>query len=292
MRKLIPYVYLILSFGCELQKEQESQYQSVMSITTTYISHQSDTKHKDQNTIAKVWFHPDGTVREFTQYMTYPYEFPDPKPVEFWNDSVNKATVPLIMDGLELGLAERNFLYGNDWPKDYVAIVNEKGHRNFPKDIEGFTHQNFVEYEGNDLPVTLKIELTELTDSPFIGMVEGFTYDRRKVTSMNEEAILNESSPIIKEIQDKKIKGGPFGKSETRFEYEGDKLTAVLGEDDRTHRFYYLEGLLIKSEFYIHDKLYNYRIYTYDSNGRKEKTEMYNVDNDLEYSILYVYEFF
>lgn len=288
-------VSLFIFYACDTRTDAEIQaelIQSISSIITTYVSHQADTKQKDQNTIAKVWFHPDGTIKEFTQYMTYPYDFPDPTSVTFWNDSVNKPLVHLIMDGLELGMAERNFLYGNDWPADYATWVQKSGHPRHPKAIEGI--KNTVQVLGGVLPSALEVKL-DFSENweeeyPFSGLNEMFEYENGKIVSFKEQSTYNENSVHYKMMKEKGY--GLSSVSETTFEYGDSGLTRVLHPDDRDYRFLYENGRMVRSEFYKRDKRYNYRVYFYSPEGLKEKTEMYNVDNELEYTITYSYEYF
>ena len=66
-------------------------------------------------------------------------------------------------------------------------------------------------------------------------------------------------------------------------------MTSIKGSDYE-RKFYYEKNLLTKSEYYREGKLLNSRFHYYRDN-LKDKTEIFNVYNELEYTINYEYEF-
>jgi hypothetical protein len=75
------------------------------------------------------------------------------------------------------------------------------------------------------------------------------------------------------------------------FKYYGTLLTSVI-DGNKSYKFIYENDVLIKSEYYIKEQLYNQRYYYYNEDGSKSRTELFNIDNEPEYTIKYNYEFF
>jgi len=77
----------------------------------------------------------------------------------------------------------------------------------------------------------------------------------------------------------------------TTFEYNGNQLISVK-DDKKSFFFIYKNEQLVRTEYFAHGKMYNHREYEYDKYGQKTKTNIFNVNNELEYSIIYDYEYY
>ncbi|MEL7002442.1 MAG: hypothetical protein AAFN93_06880 [Bacteroidota bacterium] len=111
--------------------------------------------------------------------------------------------------------------------------------------------------------------------------VEHFTYDDGKVSEYNSFYESTTMRGVVKSQKARKV----------YYEYDGDLLTSI-SKGRVTIKFEYEDEALVRSEFYIVGKMYNYRRYFYDDRGLKVRTEIVNVNGDPEYTIHYDYEFY
>ncbi len=301
--------------ACEISKDNLTsdfkRLENIKSITTRFISRQGDTKNKDARVIAIAQFNVDGTVENVTQHMTYPYNYKEPQERHLWMQP-DVRNLTHIMDGLDFGIADNNFLYGNDWPIKY-AKIDASSHPKFQgKGIEGGIETQ-VSYASGEWPeeIRLKERFKSFVDEREMGgmtFYETFTNNGKFVTGYRdgvipppamrkalEESIKREMKKGSQEEKLAKLRKETYGYSKEpkiRFFYENDLLerTEFL---NKKYRFYYDEAdQLIRSEFYIKDEMYNSRHYSYNENGLKTKTEIFNVDGEAEYTIEYEYEFY
>jgi len=258
----------------------KQSYQDVKTITTRYISHQSDTYDKDDKIVSIARFFPDQTIESYYQYTTYPYTSEKPKERDFWGE-IELSNLPVIMDGLTIGYAERNFLYGNDWPKYYAETAEAGDHYKYRKNREGWNFNTTIEYIKNDLPKKINIERELFITSDHTitsGMyTEEFNYKENKVSKFYS---FTKGTNVLS-IHD-----------DINYNYLGSQL-AEMTDRNKTYKFLYdAEGRLKQTQFYLDNKMYNYRDYTYNKAGHKTRSEIYNVNGDPEYTILYEYEFY
>lgn len=308
MKKLayLLIIGLLLNISCESKKEE----QIVKAITTTFSSHQSDTEQKDDKIVAVAKFDIDGSINEFTQHLTYPYDYAEPQARKFWQSPIQE-NVSLIMDGLELSHAEKNFLYGNDWPKIYSEMIEKDGHSKFPKSREIFnTFKSFISYQNDSLPskIDTKTVINEekypdIEPYPYSALAEKFDYENMRIIrfgvkyfehkklfeKMLKETSETENKAVYENIKKKLKEINNY--SNVDFKYDGTLLTSVI-DGNRSHKFIYENNVLIKSEYYINEQLYNQRYFYYNGDGSKSRTELFNIDNEPEYTIRYNYEFF
>jgi hypothetical protein len=264
-------------------------FEDVRTITTRFESNQDDTRKKDDKVVAVAYFLPDGAMDKVVQHMTYPYDYAHSFDRTFWAAPI-KANLSHAMDGLDLGDAEKNLLYGNDWPVVFEQFVKENGHPNGMR-FEGFKSTTEVKYQDN-----LPIEIETVPDGaiPFgAGYIDQFTYEKGKVSS--NVSYLN-SRLRLKVSEGKIVTDGveelvQVNKKNVLFEYDADKLVKV-DQGDQVFRFFFEGDQLVRSEFSLRGKLYNTRKYSYSDSGLKSKTEVYNVFGDLEYTISYEYTFY
>ncbi len=272
--------FLVLAFwmiSCEPEMmdfstmDPQAAMQNVKTVTTRYISHQKDTQKKDGKVIAIAYYLPDGTVDRVEQHMTYPYDFKEPFEIPFLA-SPSPAGVLHILDGFNIGHAEKNILYGNDWPKYATKMF---------KPSELFNRSVSTENNSIGLPekIVIKDEINEEMFKPkYKGSrvrtyTQNFTYSGKKVTSYS----------------------GNNGRSYAEYKYDGDRLIEVSSGD-----FYgsgkasleYKGDMLVNSSFHKYGKKYNHREFHYNSDGLKTRTEIYNVYGEPEYTIIYDYEYY
>ncbi|MEN8248659.1 MAG: hypothetical protein ABFS32_06985 [Bacteroidota bacterium] len=305
---LIIFIYLLLFNGCipEIEKAQKYTYGDVKSVETTYISHQADTQEKDNRRVAVAHFNPDGSFARAMQYMTYPYTNMNETEFVLWTEPKDELFMH-ILDGLSLDNAEKNFIYGNDWPKAYANLVKQEGHPKFPKRQEPFSSFfSSIDYEQG-LPKHIKTEPNFKDKEWFMNSFEErFSYDNNKVAIYERRHLLSVKmkEKLLEEQKEKwqKVKAdtqtmkfietleeAPY--EGIYYEYDGDNLTSVK-DGSNEHRFTYENDVLLKAEYFINEKLRNHRIYYYHDNGLKEKTVLYNTFNEPEYTIEYSYEFY
>ena len=124
-------------------------------------------------------------------------------------------------------------------------------------------------------------------------MHEEFKYDGNNITSFR--SYVHGEVPIRKEVNGKTQFVGSEVKDHNdntfNYEYSGDLLHKV--SDDRvTYEFEYEGTQLIASKYILNGKVYNTRKYFYTDSGLKERTEIFNVYGDAEYTIHYHYDFY
>jgi hypothetical protein len=303
--QLLPIIFLF-NISCQSSKEEKI----VKTITTTFSSHQTDTEQKDDKIVAVAKFDIDGSINEFTQHLTYPYDYAEPQARKFWQSPIQK-NVPLIMDGLDLSHAEKNFLYGNDWPKVYAAMIEKDGHPRRPKSREMYNaFKSFITYQNNSIPLEIDTkrvisEKSSEYDKSYLisSLAEKFDYENKQIVrygvkslenkELFEKMLMEELKPKSKAEYDnikRKLKEIDTY-SNVDFKYDGALLTSVL-EGNKKHKFIYENEGLIKTEYYVNDKLYNQRYFYLNEDGSKSRTELFNIDNEPEYTIKYNYEFF
>ncbi len=160
--------------------ESDKMYEDIKTITTRFESHQSDTQQKDNQVVAVAYFLPDGSLDKVDQHMTYPYDFEQSYERSFWTNP-KKTNLGHLMDGLDLGHAEKNLLYGNDWPIVFEKISKEE----YP----GFSFLESESYTTSttwDETLPLEIELTMDREHDYVlsgTFFERFTYTDGKVTN-------------------------------------------------------------------------------------------------------------
>ncbi|UII21370.1 M56 family metallopeptidase [Fulvivirga ligni] len=251
----------------------DQAYENVKKITTTFTSHQADTQDKNSKVVAIAEYAPDHTINRFEQYTSYPYTREYATPRTFW---INPKRIEVIMDGLDLGDAERNFLYGNDWPVIYAQLAELGKHPKFGN-WEHVELTTKTEYAQSNFPEKI------ITESRYDFLrsgrkslyVEEFEYEDDKVVKFLETADIFQTSE----------------EQEVDFAYENDLLTEV-SKGNKKMKFIYDDGLLVRSEYYIGANMYNYRKYIYNNINLKIRTEIYNRYNQPEYTINYDYEFY
>ncbi len=284
----LPFVLLSLCIAsCNLDVSQsvsDIPYtgQPIKTITTTFVSHQKDTKTKDMKTVAVANFLPDGRLDEVIQHMTYPYNYEYPKKVSLWG-ATDVASVPVILDGLTLGKAEYNFLYGNDWPVKYVdQLVDSK-----LSQLEGSAPVKDISMFNSTLPETITTHNINNDRTH----TENFTYQGQMISSYHSFYEVDHS--LIKRYN----RGGRLPKKSVyslgahSFHYQEDLLTQVT-DGQVTYQFQYDGNRLTSAQYYNHGTCYNTRKYYYNDSGLKERTDIFNVHGDAEYSIFYHYEFY
>lgn len=280
----------------------------VKSITTRFTSHQSDTQQKTGKIVAIATFLPDGSLDDFVEQTTYPYDFEFEKKKGFW-EQPNTAMLPYIMDGLSIGTAEKSFLYGSDWPSAYGRYMKARS----LKQTGDFFLKEEVTLDNEILPNRMdrKKDREQFKERMFIGfqmpdIVEYFEYEDGKIMEVSMESIYPEvedetikklwtivdnNLPDDKEELKEKLKERKLGKKEVTesYSYENGLLTSLV-TGNYEYKFYYEEDLLIKSEYYKLGTLLNTRFHYY-RDDLKDRTEIFNRYAELEYTINYEYEF-
>jgi len=259
---------------------------NIKSITTTYISHQSDTQEKDQKTVAVATFNPDGSLDQLIKYMSYPYNYSNPSERKFWHSPIEE-NIQHIMDGLHLGHAEKNILYGNNWPVSYAKMINETGHPKFEIRMGSEVFTDFktnFEWKSSNIPSRIETKNTfeQFGKVMMYRYSEKFEYSKEGISKYSYTYLMS-GEDIPKELS----KGG----YNVDFKYTGDLLSSVQ-EGNKLYQFIYEGQDLAKSEFYVNSKLMNHRIYHYNDYGLKVKTEIFNAYDQPEYTIEYHYEFY
>lgn len=264
-------------------------FADVKTITTRFVSHQSDTQQKDDKVVAVARFLPDGSLDRVDQHMTYPYDYKQSFEREFWGQPI-KMNLSHVMDGLDLGEAEKNLMYGNDWPVTYEQYVSKNGHPRLTR-REGSKPSSKAAFLGNGLPA--RIQSRPDPNQPWIfdeEIFEEFEYTGRNIAKyINYLEVPDRISLTSKRPSGTKTVKANW--KEVEYEYDGDRLVAV-SDGKVVFRFQYEGDQLASSEYYLNDKLYNTRRYAYNDNGLKTKTEVFNVFGEPEYTILYEYTFY
>lgn len=212
------------------------------------------------------------------------------------------------MDGLSLGQAEKSFLYGNDWPNAYFKHLYERSKsRDMP-------WSEIITTDNELLPTEIQ-QKYDRSDRMFsMGMpdvTEFFEYEGEKVMRVlsqssypdltKDEERYKRYAKMVKDIKDTttakilserlKLMNGEKGDKipTVEYTYDGELMTSMKGKDYE-RKFYYENGLLIKSEYFKSEILLNTRVHYY-KNSLKDRTEIFNRYNEPEYTITYEYEF-
>ncbi len=295
--------FIISCEGANSSEVMAERLSDVKTITTRFISHQSDTKQKTGKIVAIANFSPDGTLEELVEQTTYPYDREFEVKKEFW-DVPDKSGLPYVMDGLSLGKAEKSFLYGHDWPSAYYKHLYDKTQSG------DMPWNEIVEVDNETLPTEISTR-RGFEENEFVGfgmpdVTEYYKYEDGKVVSVSsksdykilEDGKKNKSLEDLLEknttkeqrefIESRKRKSGKIQLVAT-YEYEGDLVTSIK-HGDAERRFYYENNLMIKSEYIRNGEIINTRIHYY-KNSLKDRTEIFNRYNEPEYTITYEYEF-
>ncbi|MEM7108624.1 MAG: M56 family metallopeptidase [Bacteroidota bacterium] len=277
--------------SCQIEPEDTSIGTGVLgdlkSITSTFTSHQHDTQEKNARIVAVATFNTDGSLDEFNQHLTYPYNLEYVESRNFWT-SPDPLNLHFIMDGLDLEYAENNLLYGNTWPGKFAETV-KIGHPKFQSN-EWRQYESAIDYGTNNLPKKIvtssRMFLRNVSTADWI---EEFTYENGKVSTSKRSYNYE-----FKESEEEKIKSKWVGLEEpaqVEYKYKDDNLISV-SHRRRTIAFSYENNLLVSSELWIGETLYNTRRYTYHENGLKKQTDIFNLYGEPEYTIHYSYEFY
>lgn len=259
---------------------------AVKSVSTTFISHQYDTKAKDDRIIAEAHFLPDGSLDYAKQHMTYPYNYEKPVPKEYWTTPSSDGLLHTL-DGLSLSQAENNLLYGNDWPAHYATMKEQsKTKDNY------YREEVTTRYGNNNLPSEIDYNRYLLiNENSTVDLTEKFEYDNKKVVRFYKERPYTWTLTTNKDVEATRS-DVPSISDDYSFEYIDDQLTRLSHGNKVLNFKYDKEGRLISSTYEINGQVYNTRKYYYDEQGLKTRTEIFNVDQQPEYTILYNYEFF
>ncbi|MEQ8904865.1 hypothetical protein [Ekhidna sp.] len=305
--KNICLLFAFFLLTCSIENNSELQrleaLNDVKTITTIFTSHQADTKQKDGKIVAIVNFKPDGTISEFIEQTTYPYDRDYDVKKEFW-DEPNKALLPYIMDGLSLDAAENNLIYGNNWPAKYAKYLM----RTSEKENTDFEWIETVGVDDDNKPNEIRLgRKWKNSIEEFSGIIKLYEYEGNKIIESADMHIVPAMNEVMKNTLQERLKKAKNDKEKEEinslikmqkpqksnvinFNYEEDKLASIILSNRKEHKFYYEKDLLIKSEFYVEGKLFNTRLYHYKA-GLKEKTEIFNMNSEPEYTITYEYEF-
>ncbi len=317
---VLPFLSVLISFvavSCgDLIENQESlntelavdqRLNDVKSITSKFISHQKDTHQKTGKIVSKVTFHPDGSLKAFVNQTSYPYDRDYEAKRTFWDEPI-KRNLFHVMDGLSLDVAERNILYGNDWSSAYLKYLRQdrKG------ELQSRFWKEHITADREEKPTAITIE-KEYEKGPFSRVnvpitTEFFKYDGDKVIEtsymneykIDEEEVANfvseheEARDFIKQQMARVRKESGIVHEGIKYIYDGDLLTSITFKDQSgsqaSYKFFYEKNLLTKQEYYKYGKLINSRVFYY-KNGLKDRSEIFNVYNEPEYTIQYEYEF-
>ncbi|HCX23224.1 MAG: hypothetical protein CMB80_25430 [Flammeovirgaceae bacterium] len=297
---MIPFVLLAFwTASCDVESNSISEVpytgQPIKAITTTFVSHQNDTENKDMKTVAVANFLPDGSLDQVIQHMTYPYNYEKPVKVSLWGQT-NANSVPVILDGLSLDIAENNFLYGNDWPAEYANSF-DNGHPKFSVGYEGTEYTKNVKLSNDYLPESIVVDASYEGYNSGITLkssfIEEFKYSGNKVETYHHHGVEDNSEinkflgPRQTPLPEKSI----HNSKDYSFSYSGDLLTQA-SDGKTSYEFEYDGSRLVASKYLLNGKVYNTRKYYYTDSGLKERTEIFNVYGDAEYSIHYNYEFY
>ncbi|WP_462248042.1 M56 family metallopeptidase [Ekhidna sp.] len=301
---------LFFLISCEATNSSEVMIErmgEVKTITTRFISHQSDTQQKTGKIVAIASFGPDGVLEEMVEQTTYPYDREFEVKKYFW-DTPDRAGIPYMMDGLSLGVAEKSFAYGHDWPSAYYKHLDVRSNSGdmpwgeiittdnelMPTQIESKRKREENEFAIGMPDVT---EFFEYEGEKVVRVLQQSSYPKIDVESKHYKKLLERFKMVDNEATKKFYKkrleaaNGKVGDIEltAEYTYDGDLLTSIKGETYE-RKFYYENELLIKSEYYKNEELINTRIHYY-KNSLKDRTEIFNRYNEAEYTITYTYEF-
>ncbi len=302
--------FSLFSVSCDrLEMSSESKLKDIKTIITRFKSHQTDTQQKTGKVVAIASFLPDGTLDEFVEQTTYPYDHEFDRKKEFW-EQPDKVGIPYIMDGLSLGEAEKSILYGSDWPSSYANFLqnNKRGMDTRLPWLDKFEIDNLLQPTEIKHTRDYKQEKRALITMPDI--TEFFSYENGKIVETSILSVYPEvdSSNIafkammkginknLTEAQKRERKQRRLNTQKrinSRYTYDGDLLTNIVyGKMDEPseYKFYYADKVLIKTEYYRRGELLNTRVHHYKS-GLKDRTEIFNRYNEPEYTITYSYEY-
>ena len=294
MKRYLLVFSLFVIWSCDVDRPTSiSNDQSIKSITTKFISHQSDTQEKDQRTIAVANFLPNGELDELTQHMTYPYTFEDPQKINIWG-STSPENIGMIMDGMDLDVAAHHFIYGADWPAEYVKAAG-KSHPNFKRTETEMDVEMQKDSRGYPLHLSFK-------DGKYFGETrafhELFEYDQNGHVNNYSHYVEVDYSSYPEEFKKSlNISDGvsKVNQTEYRFQYsQNDLINLVKHFEGKTHQytFNYNQKDVVESAFLINGKQYHHRKYYYNESGLSDRTEIYNSLGELEYEIFYTYEYY
>ncbi|MFT5568654.1 MAG: hypothetical protein ACI9RP_000689 [Cyclobacteriaceae bacterium] len=288
------YAIVFMLVGCNERASvvaaKNKSMEDVQKITTWYESSQEDTQQKDGRIVSIVTFDVMGEIITLHHQTTYPYDRQAPIEVPLWMAS-KSSLVTHLLDGLDLGAAKQNLLYGNDWPVKF-AQLKRPPHAWY--DPEGLKIEKSVTYAAGDFPSSVKYKIDQAysvaqneRSQPYVmHQQDEFEATENKV-SMHREILFYEfliNGEVHEHI------GNQKRQKEYRYQYDGDLLISVK-EESKSFTFFYDDDRMIRSEYSVNGTTYNERVYFYDEAGLKTKTEIYNVMGDLEYTIFYEYEF-
>ena len=242
---------------------------------------------KDKKIVAVAYFNAGGTVSQFVQHMTYPYNLETSHDREFW-DEPDKNGVMLIMDGLDLGHAEKNFLFGNSWPVKYAEVAEQK-HPEF-EDFGFSKFKSTTTFGKASMPVEIETEnVNDEFHSFYDKRIERFDYDDKKVS--NYKLILLMDLSMFPGRENRSSGNEEQIQEDVNFLYEGMLLTEMTFKNKK-YRFYYESNKQVKAEYYVNNRIYNTRKYLYNDRGLKVRTEIFNVNSEPEYTIYYEYDYY
>ncbi|MEP1033754.1 M56 family metallopeptidase [Ekhidna sp.] len=300
-------VGLFFTISCENINSSEvmiERMNDVKSITTRFVSHQTDTQQKTGKIVAIASFSPDGTLEELVEQTSYPYDREFEVKKVFW-EAPEKSGIPYVMDGLSLGTAEKSFLYGHDWPSAYYKHLSAKN-----QSIDLPWWQKTITVDSEVLPTEIQVKHeydSNIVDFGTPNVTEYFEYENEKVVKVflkTEYLQIDDANETIKELQelvnknftkeqkailDERRANSGQKKLASQYIYEGDLLT-IIKRGDSERRFYYENNLMIKSEYVKSGEVINTRIHYY-KNSLKDRTEIFNRYNEPEYTITYEYEY-
>ncbi|MDW3194605.1 MAG: hypothetical protein R8G66_19665 [Cytophagales bacterium] len=299
MRFYFSFFLSTILFGCQIEQEpvRSIGMGHVRSVATTFISHQNDTQQKRDQIVSVAAFNPDGTLIDVTNHLSYPYDYSEPFKVVFWTEPNGDALVH-VMDGLFMG-GNWNFLYGNDWPRKYADVTEEKRHPRYG-DFSDSNYGRFkstVPLRDQGLPLTINTEASFDAEGRiqnfFKGYEEKFEFEGVKVTLFETTTLYNTEffRSVEGEEAQVKIKHPQRSVKQEYFEYEGERLS-IHRIGDKEYKYFYEGDRLIRSEFHLRGKMRNHRLYFYNEQGLKEKTEIFNTFGEPEYTIEYHYDFY
>jgi hypothetical protein len=269
----------------DLSKEQ--LYGKLRSVTTTYHSNQSDTRQKDDQIISKVEFSETGEILLAETYMDYPYDYDEPKRIDIIS-LPRKEKVLHLLDGLELEEATYSVLYGGEWPALLAEAASTSNHpiqKSYTQKLD-----LTIDRTSQGLPEEIRFFETqkELYFSWTVDIKHKFEYDEqgrvKNFRDVQKRMHMNENDKDYLYLEETEIT--------TSFDYNSrDQIASVMGDRNAFHFKYSATGLKETTK-QLNGETVNSRKYFYDKNGLKTKTEIYNRYGDLEYTVLYEYDFF
>lgn len=218
-----------------------------------------------------------------------------PIETEFWSAPDGDQLVH-VMDGLDLG-AHRIFLYGNNWPKKYAEVIEKKGHPVYGAQYEEIFggYRSSIPMKSGELPLTIRTESVNQKRENIIyhisGLEETFEYEDGRVVDYTTRAIYNPEAIEKYGISTKPEKESIVENELPLYVYEGDNLIQYNSWNAQ-YKYFYENNRLARAEFHATGKMRNHRLYHYNEQGLKEKTEIFNTYGEPEYTIEYHYDFY